>query len=181
MTPIGGGWHREGAVTQPGGMRVVCKRPSCFQVCQDKIHYPSRLSLCQVAVRWMVNNYSNRTNCILGDEMGLGKTAQVITRGVDDCAGDHRRGGEDSLRKGPPQGEVAYCRRQSLAVHIGGCRPSLGDPPPSPHPALSSPLRASPHSSACAVWAECAAPSCWWHPSPRWATGSGRSARGLTW
>ena len=50
-------------------------------------------------------------------------TAQVITGG-----------GEDSLRKGPPQGEVAYCRRQSLAVHIGGCRPSLGDPPPFPPP-----------------------------------------------
>ena len=25
----------------------------------------------------MINNYTCRTNCILGDEMGLGKTAQV--------------------------------------------------------------------------------------------------------
>ncbi|GLC56571.1 hypothetical protein PLESTB_001122300 [Pleodorina starrii] len=33
----------------------------------------------QVSVRWMVNNYSQRRNCILGDEMGLGKTAQSIS------------------------------------------------------------------------------------------------------
>ena len=37
-------------------------------------------SLAQVAVRWMINNYTCRTNCILGDEMGLGKTAQVWGR-----------------------------------------------------------------------------------------------------
>ncbi|EFJ48862.1 hypothetical protein VOLCADRAFT_117484, partial [Volvox carteri f. nagariensis] len=33
----------------------------------------------QVSVRWMVNNYCQRRNCILGDEMGLGKTAQSIS------------------------------------------------------------------------------------------------------
>ncbi|KXZ48712.1 hypothetical protein GPECTOR_26g615 [Gonium pectorale] len=33
----------------------------------------------QVSVRWMVNNYVQRRNCILGDEMGLGKTAQSIS------------------------------------------------------------------------------------------------------
>ncbi|GAX75745.1 hypothetical protein CEUSTIGMA_g3188.t1 [Chlamydomonas eustigma] len=33
----------------------------------------------QVAVRWMINNYAQRINCILGDEMGLGKTAQSIS------------------------------------------------------------------------------------------------------
>ncbi|KAG2440284.1 hypothetical protein HXX76_004395 [Chlamydomonas incerta] len=30
----------------------------------------------QVSVRWMVNNFCQSRNCILGDEMGLGKTAQ---------------------------------------------------------------------------------------------------------
>ncbi|KAG2455048.1 hypothetical protein HYH02_000873 [Chlamydomonas schloesseri] len=30
----------------------------------------------EVSVRWMVNNFVQNRNCILGDEMGLGKTAQ---------------------------------------------------------------------------------------------------------
>ena len=37
----------------------------------------TRIHSSEVAVRWMINNYTCRTNCILGDEMGLGKTAQV--------------------------------------------------------------------------------------------------------
>ena len=121
---------------------MVCKRPSCFQVCQDKIHYPSRLSLCQVAVRWMVNNYSNRTNCILGDEMGLGKTAQVITEGGDDCAGDHRGGGKTACARDRLKGRwhiaggnhwlfilVAVALLLATPLHP----PTLPSPPPSEH------------------------------------------------
>ncbi|KAL0045080.1 hypothetical protein WJX82_007731 [Trebouxia sp. C0006] len=33
----------------------------------------------ELSLKWMMNNWGNKTNCILGDEMGLGKTAQSIS------------------------------------------------------------------------------------------------------